>query len=87
MSGTVGGWALNRDFSAIGEEALSPPVDERGAALLFYEELTWPHVTFQFGGRVNRASFDPEEGLPSRSFTDVSGSVGLLLRRRRRRTS
>jgi iron complex outermembrane receptor protein len=80
LSGTVGGWFLNRRFSAVGEEALSPPVKERGAAGFFYEELTWPHVTFQFGARVNHAWFDPEEELPSRSFTDTSGSVGLLLR-------
>lgn len=82
LSGTIGGWVLNRQFSAVGDEALSPPVRERGAAAFFYEELTWPHVTFQFGARVNHASFDPEEDLPARSFTDTSGSVGLLLRPR-----
>nr|MBA3639947.1 TonB-dependent receptor [Acidobacteriota bacterium] len=82
LTGTVGGWALNRQFSAVGEEALSPPVRERGAAAFFYEELTWPHVTFQFGARVNHASFDPEDELPSRSFTDTSGSLGLLFRPR-----
>ena len=80
LSGTVGVWALNRQFSAIGEEALSPPVEERGLAAFIYEELTWPHVTFQFGARVNHAAFDPEEELPSRSFTDTSGSLGLLFR-------
>ena len=80
LSGTVGVAFLNRDFAAIGEEALSPPVNERGAAGFVYEELTWPHVTVQFGARVNHASYDPEEGLQPRDFTDVSGSVGLLLR-------
>ena len=80
LSGTIGGWLMNRNFSAIGEEALSPPVGQRGAAFFLYEELTWPHVTFQFGGRVNHAAFDPEEALPSRSYTDISGSVGLLVR-------
>lgn len=80
LTGTVGGWLLKREFSAIGAEALSPPVGEKGAAAFVYEELTWPHVTLQFGGRVNYASFDPEEDLPSRDFTDVSGSVGLLFR-------
>jgi iron complex outermembrane receptor protein len=80
LTGTIGAWGLSRDFSATGEEALSPPVKERGAAAFIYEELTWPHVTVQFGGRVNHASFDPEEDLPSREFTDGSGSVGLLLR-------
>jgi iron complex outermembrane receptor protein len=80
LTGTVGGSYLNRAFSAIGEEALSPPVDENATALFAYEELTWPHVTLQFGGRINWASFRPEEGLPNRDFTDGSGSVGLLLR-------
>jgi iron complex outermembrane receptor protein len=80
LSGTIGAWFLDRRFEATGEEALSPPVTERGAAAFLYEELTWRHATVQFGGRVNRASFDPEEGLAPRDFTDVSGSVGLLLR-------
>jgi iron complex outermembrane receptor protein len=80
LTGTIGTWLLNRNFAAIGEEALSPPVHERGLAAFFYEELTWPHVTVQFGARVNHAAFDPEEDLPARDFTDVSGSVGLLYR-------
>ena len=80
LTGTVGVSFLDRAFAAIGEEALSPPVDERAFAAFFYEEMTWPHATFQFGARANRASFSPQGGLPARSFTDVSGSVGLLLR-------
>jgi iron complex outermembrane recepter protein len=80
FSGTVGAWFLNRNFAAEGAEALSPPVQERGAAAFFYEEVTWPHVTAQFGARVNHVAFDPEQDLPSRDFTDVSGSVGLLYR-------
>jgi iron complex outermembrane receptor protein len=80
LTGTLGVSFLNRNFSAIGEEALSPPVDERALAVFLYEELTWPHVTVQFGGRLNRASFTPGGDLPERSFTDGSGSVGLLLR-------
>jgi iron complex outermembrane receptor protein len=81
LSGTVGGWFLNRRFNAVGEEALAPPVDQRGGAMFLYEELTWPHVTFQFGGRLDRTSFGPAGGvLPSRDFTEFSGSVGLLIR-------
>jgi iron complex outermembrane receptor protein len=71
---------LRRDFVAEGEEALSPPVKERGGAAFFYEELTWPHLTFQFGARVSHATYDPESDLPSRDFTDASGSIGLLFR-------
>jgi iron complex outermembrane receptor protein len=80
LTGTIGASFLDRAFAAIGEEALSPPVAERAFAGFFYEELTWPHVTVQFGARLNHASFDPEEELPARDFTDASASVGLLIR-------
>jgi iron complex outermembrane receptor protein len=80
LTGTIGGSFLTRAFSATGEEALSPPVDERSTALFIYEELGWSHVTVQFGGRINWAGFSPEGGLPDRDFTDGSGSVGLVFR-------
>ena len=51
-----------------------------GHSSFLYEELTWPHFTVQFGGRVNHASYDPEGGLTPRDFTDTSGSIGLLFR-------
>jgi iron complex outermembrane receptor protein len=79
LKGSIGGWVLDRAFAAVGEEALSPPVDQRGFAGFIYEEVTWPHVTFQFGGRVERTQFEPFGEL-ERDFTNVSGSVGLLLR-------
>ena len=80
LTGSIGVGALRRDFLAEGEEALAPPVKERGVAAFAYEELTWPHFTLQFGGRINHASYDPEEDLIPRDFTDTSGSVGLLFR-------
>ena len=80
LKGTIGGWGLTRSFEAVGAEALSPPVDQTGGAAFVFEEVTWPHVTFQFGGRVERASFEPAGGLRARDFTNVSGSLGLLLR-------
>jgi iron complex outermembrane receptor protein len=79
LTGSVGGWVLDRGFDAQGAEALSPAVDERGLAAFLYEELTWPHVTFQFGGRVDHTRFQPV-GEPRRDFTNGSGSVGLLFR-------
>ena len=79
LSGTVGASIFMRAFSAIGEEALSPPVDQRTSAVFLYEELTWRHVTFQFGGRLDLTTFEPDSStLPSRSFNEFSGSVGLL---------
>jgi iron complex outermembrane receptor protein len=80
LSGAFGVALGDRDFEAIGAEALSPPVNQKNFAGFFYEELTWPHVTLQFGGRVERARFRPEEDLQGRSFTNFSGSVGFLLR-------
>jgi iron complex outermembrane receptor protein len=79
MKGSAGGWFLNRAFDAVGEETLSPAVDQRGFAAFIYEEVTWPHVTFQFGGRVDHSRYDPT-GETERSFTTGSGSLGLLLR-------
>ena len=78
LKGSVGGWALGRAFEAVGEEALSPPVDQNGGAGFFYEELTWPHVTFQFGARVDHTRFDPLDE-PDREFTNLSTSLGLLI--------
>jgi iron complex outermembrane receptor protein len=79
LTGSVGGWFLNRAFDATGAEALSPAVDQTGFAAFLYEEVAWPHVTLQFGGRVDRNDYEPADGL-NRDFTDASGSVGLLLR-------
>lgn len=80
LSGTVGGSLYNRRFSAMGEEALSPPVDQRTSAVFLYEEFTWPHTTFQFGGRFDHTTFDPSGGvLPPRTFNEFSGSLGLLI--------
>lgn len=79
VSGSVGAWVLARAFDAQGAEALSPAVDQRGFAAFLYEELRWPHVTLQLGGRVDRTRFAPA-GEPERAFTNGSGSVGLLLR-------
>jgi iron complex outermembrane recepter protein len=80
MNGSIGGSFLTRDFSASGEEALSPPVDQRGGAVYLYEEVAaTPHVQFQFGGRVDHTSFEPKADEPARDFTNFSGSVGLLL--------
>jgi iron complex outermembrane receptor protein len=79
MVGSVGGWFLNRAFAASGEEALSPPVDQRSFAGFLYEELKSSHATLQFGGRLDRAQYEPEGGLPARDFTEWSASLGLLI--------
>jgi iron complex outermembrane receptor protein len=79
LKGSLGGSVLDRQFDAAGEEALSPAVDQRTFAAFVYEELTWPHVTLQFGGRVDRIDYDPL-GEAARDFTTGSGSFGALFR-------
>jgi iron complex outermembrane receptor protein len=79
LKGTIGGWISDRAFDAVGAEALSPAVDQAGFAAFLYEELVWPHVTLQFGGRVDRTNYEPN-GEEERDFTSGSGSAGLLFR-------
>jgi iron complex outermembrane receptor protein len=79
LTGSVGGWVLNRAFDAVGAEALSPAVDQKGFAAFAYEEVTWPHVTLQFGGRVDRTDYAPA-GEAELDFTNGSVSGGLLFR-------
>lgn len=79
LRGRFGGWILNRAFGASGEESLSPDVDQRSFAAFLYEEITWPHVGLQFAGRLDRTRYSPVDER-ERSFTNGSGSVGLLLR-------
>ena len=80
LLGSVGGWLLNRQFEALGEEALSPPVDQNSVAGFLYEEVAWPHATLQFGGRLDHTRYAPDGGLRNTDFTEFSGSVGALIR-------
>ena len=81
LQGTYGASAYGRGFETVGEEALSPPVDQRTLSAFTYQEAAWSHVTLQFGGRIEHASFTPDAAdLRARDFTNVSGSVGALFR-------
>ena len=80
LEGTYGVSGGSRRFDAIGEEALSPRVDQGTVSAFTYQEAVWPHVTLQFGGRVEHQSFSPGGGLRPRDFTNVSGSLGALFR-------
>lgn len=79
LRGSLGAWFLGRAFDAVGAEALSPAVGQRAFAGFLYEEFTWPHVTLQFGGRVDNSRYAPSGEL-ERTFTTGSGSAGLLFR-------
>lgn len=59
LTGRFGFWGLSRDYSAEGEEALSPPVEQQSAALFALEELDFERVKLQFGGRLETSRYDP----------------------------
>jgi iron complex outermembrane recepter protein len=80
LEGTYGVSGGARRFDAVGEEALAPRVHQRTVSAFTYQEAAWPHVTLQFGGRVEHQAFSPRGGLRPRDFTNVSGSLGALLR-------
>ena len=76
LTGRFGFWGLLRDYDVAGEEALSPPVDQDAAAVFGLEELEFENFKLQFGGRIERNSYDPI-GLPMRSFTGGSAAAGV----------
>ncbi|MCC6263489.1 MAG: TonB-dependent receptor [Bryobacterales bacterium] len=78
LTGTFGFWGMQRDFRAIGEEALAPPTGQSAFALFALEEMTFDRVKWQFGGRFERNGFQPT-GLVDRSFTAFSGSAGFAV--------
>lgn len=80
LTGTFGVWGQLRDFEAVGEEALSPPVEQRSFALFALEEVDFGDVRMAGGLRLEANGYElgsGASGLPDRSFTGVSGSLGL----------
>jgi iron complex outermembrane receptor protein len=76
LRGSFGFQGLHRDYTAQGEEALSPPVKQDNVALFTLEEVELERVKLQFGGRLEHNHYDPL-GLVSRSFIGLSGAAGV----------
>lgn len=81
-SGTFGFWGLHRDYTSIGEEALTPPTIQNSFAVFALQKLDFERIGFQFGGRFEHNGYKPEQGVldrptPDRSFNGVSGAVGM----------
>ncbi|HXE80146.1 MAG TPA: TonB-dependent receptor [Vicinamibacterales bacterium] len=58
LSGRLGMEFVRREFTAVGEEALAPPVTQTSLAAFAYEEVPLGRVRLQFGGRIERNEFD-----------------------------
>lgn len=80
LSGTMGFWGLRRNYKAIGDEAITPPVDQNAFAGFAVEQVKFERFRIQFGGRLERSAYNPrerDEERQPRSFLGASGSVGL----------
>lgn len=76
LTGTSGLQLFHRDYTAQGEEALSPPTTGNGFALFTLQEMDFGRARLQFGGRFDRTAYSPL-GLPHRSFAGFSGAAGI----------
>ncbi len=77
-TGSLGFQGHAREYSAFGEEALSPPVDQDVFAVFALEELGFDRVRMQLGGRVESTGYTPaaDSGFSNRRFTGFSGGMG-----------
>lgn len=78
LEGAFGIHAQDRDFSALGEEAVVPPTKARSLAVFAIERKTFGDVMLEGGARVERESRDPEGDRSSRTFSPVSLSGGAV---------
>ncbi len=77
--GALGMQVQDRNFSAIGEEALVPATKSRSTGLFLVEERNWERWRVEVGGRVERATQTPlDDADPSRAFNLYSASAGTL---------
>jgi iron complex outermembrane receptor protein len=93
LSGTFGVQAARSDFSAVGEEVVTPPSITSSQAVFVLEEWKFPGGAFQAGARLERQSVrlgEVDPALPAvpgygavsgQKATDngTSGSAGLVL--------
>jgi iron complex outermembrane receptor protein len=76
LGGRLGLEYLNRDYEAVGEEALTPPTTQNVFAAFAYEELTFGRNRVLLGGRFEHTGYEAQD-LAAREFNGVSGSVGF----------
>ncbi|HKP70154.1 MAG TPA: TonB-dependent receptor [Pyrinomonadaceae bacterium] len=79
LTGRFGFEGFSRDYEVNGEEQLiQGKIDHNSFSAFGLEELNFDRVKFQFGGRVEHNSYNPENGdLRDRSFTGFSGGGGV----------
>lgn len=76
--GAAGMQIGQRDFEAVGEEALTPPLIARSAGLFLVEERDWADWHFELGGRVEHQGVKPEDGTSGAEHLVYSASGGTI---------
>ncbi len=76
--GAFGFQYLDREFSAIGEEAFVPPVDTTDVGLFWVGERDFDSFSMETGLRVGRVEHTPLDG-PDRDFSTYSASLGFVI--------
>lgn len=76
--GALGVQFMDREFSAVGEEAFVPPVDSFDAGIFCLGERTFDNFALEAGLRLGKTEHDPEIGS-TEDFTTFSGSLGFVL--------
>jgi len=79
LTGRFGFEGFKRDYQVNGAEQLvQGKVGQDSLAVFTLQELGFEKVKFQFGGRVERNSYNPDNAeLLDRSFTGFSGGFGV----------
>ena len=77
-TGAAGVQHTDRAFSAIGEEAFTPPVDTVDTGFFWVGQRAFPDFDLETGLRLGRVEHDPSVGS-SADFTTYAGSVGIVL--------
>ncbi|MFT3992112.1 MAG: TonB-dependent receptor [Luteolibacter sp.] len=76
VEGAVGVERQDTEFSALGEEAFLPSVDNVTNSVFVFEELPWNNLTLQFGARYDRQTNETSEH--DLSFDAFSTSGGIV---------
>ena len=76
--GALGVQFGDRSFTAVGEEAFTPPVDTRSLGVFWVGDRDIGSLELEAGVRLDRVEHEPPSGTGARDFTGASASVGLV---------
>ena len=79
FEGVLGVQVQHRDFQAVGEEQLTPPVVGRSVGVFLVEERDFGSLHVEFGARYENVDYSPSEAAnPERNFDVYSLSSGMM---------